>query len=387
MLFHKRTIFANRLLTFVLKNTHKYISGRTMSKPITIIDEDYKQWLQEIALRYHRNQIRASIKVNQEMLSFYWDLGRDIVSRHAENRYGSKFYASISHDLHSLLPNIEGLSERNIRYCKNFYLLYSQWNEILPQVVAESEERPPILDRLCTVPWGHHRVIIDKCKGDIRKAFFFVNKVVEDGWSRSVLINFIDTNLYERQGAAVTNFSQTLPSGESDLAQEITRDPYCFDFTRLREPYNERLLKDALLRNIEKFLLELGTGFAYLGREYRLEVGDTEQFIDMLFYNLRLRCYVVIEVKTTPFAASDIGQLGTYMVAVDHQLRTERDNKTIGLLICRTKDKIVAQYALESSNQPIGISEYELEKFYPEKVEGTIPTIQEIEENIGKELP
>lgn len=358
-----------------------------MSKPITIIDEDYKQWLQEIALRYHRNQIRASIKVNQEMLSFYWDLGRDIVSRHAENRYGSKFYASISHDLHSLIPNIEGLSERNIRYCKNFYLLYSQWNEILPQLVAESEDRPPILDRLCAVPWGHHRVIIDKCKGDIRKAFFFVNKVVEDGWSRSVLINFIDTNLYERQGAAITNFSRTLPSSESDLAQEITRDPYCFDFTKLREPYNERLLKDALLRNIEKFLLELGTGFAYLGREYRLEVGDTEQFIDILFYNLKLRCYVVIEVKTTPFVASDIGQLGTYMVAVDHQLRTERDNKTIGLLICRTKDKIVAQYALESSNQPIGISEYELEKFYPEKVEGTIPTIQEIEENIGKELP
>lgn len=358
-----------------------------MSKPITIIDEDYKQWLQEIALRYHRNQIRASIKVNQEMLSFYWNLGRDIVSRHAENRYGSKFYASISHDLHSLIPNIEGLSERNIRYCKNFYLLYSQWNEILPQLVAESEDRPPILDRLCAVPWGHHRVIIDKCKGDIRKAFFFVNKVVEDGWSRSVLINFIDTNLYERQGAAITNFSRTLPSSESDLAQEITRDPYCFDFTKLREPYNERLLKDALLRNIEKFLLELGTGFAYLGREYRLEVGDTEQFIDILFYNLKLRCYVVIEVKTTPFVASDIGQLGTYMVAVDHQLRTERDNKTIGLLICRTKDKIVAQYALESSNQPIGISEYELEKFYPEKVEGTIPTIQEIEENIGKELP
>lgn len=358
-----------------------------MSKPITIIDEDYKQWLQEIALRYHRNQIRASIKVNQEMLSFYWDLGRDIVSRHTENRYGSKFYASISHDLHSLIPNIEGLSERNIRYCKNFYLLYSQWNEILPQLVAESEDRPPILDRLCAVPWGHHRVIIDKCKGDIRKAFFFVNKVVEDGWSRSVLINFIDTNLYERQGAAITNFSRTLPSSESDLAQEITRDPYCFDFTKLREPYNERLLKDALLRNIEKFLLELGTGFAYLGREYRLEVGDTEQFIDILFYNLKLRCYVVIEVKTTPFVASDIGQLGTYMVAVDHQLRTERDNKTIGLLICRTKDKIVAQYALESSNQPIGISEYELEKFYPEKVEGTIPTIQEIEENIGKELP
>lgn len=147
------------------------------------------------------------------------------------------------------------------------------------------------------------------------------------------------------------------------------------------------MLKDALIHNIEKFLLELGTGFAYLGREYRIEVGDTEQFLDMLFYNLKLRCYVVIEVKTTPFASSHIGQLGTYMVAVDHQLRTEHDNKTIGLLICKTKDRVVAQYALESSNQPIGISEYELEKFYPAKLEGTIPTVKEIEDNVGKELP
>lgn len=367
------------------------------------MDGDYVQWVKEIAARYRRCQVKASIKVNQEMLSFYWDLGYDIVSRHAENKYGSKFYASISRDLQSLLPNIEGLSERNIRYCKKFYMLYSQVDRILlqvvvksdkttqnanlPQVVAESGEHPSIVDKLCAVPWGHHRLIMDKCQGDIQKAWFFVNKVVEDGWSRAVLLNFIDTNLYERQGAATTNFNQTLPSPDSDLAQEITRDPYCFDFTKLREPYNERLLKDALIHNIEKFLLELGTGFAYLGREYRIEVGDTEQFLDMLFYNLKLRCYVVIEVKTTPFASSHIGQLGTYMVAVDHQLRTEHDNKTIGLLICKTKDRVVAQYALESSNQPIGISEYELEKFYPAKLEGTIPTVKEIEDNVGKELP
>lgn len=351
------------------------------------MDEDYVLWVKEIATRYHRYQIKASIKVNREMLLFYWDLGHDIVSRHAENMYGSKFYASISRDLRSLLPNVEGLSERNIRYCKSFYLTYSQADRILPQVVAKSELYPPIINKLCSVPWGHHRVILDKCQGDVQKALFFVDKIIEDGWSRSMLLNFMGTNLYERQGTAVTNFSQTLPPSESDLAQEITRDPYCFGFTNLRKPYNERLLKDALLHNIEKFLLELGTGFAYLGREFRLEVGNTEQFLDMLFYNLKLRCYVVIEVKTTPFASSHIGQLGAYMVAVDHQLRTEHDNKTIGLLICKTKDRVVAQYALESSNQPIGISEYELEQFYPAKVEGTIPTIKEIEDNLAKELP
>ena len=357
-----------------------------MTKSISIIDESYAQWVKEIAARYRHHQIKAAIKVNQELLLFYWELGHDIVSRHAENKYGSKFYASISRDLRSLLPNIDGLSERNIRYCKNFFLLYSQGGQILPQVVAKSNDYTSLVKKLCAVPWGHHRIIMDKCHGDTQKALFFVNKVIQDGWSRSVLLNFIETNLYERQGFATTNFNLTLPPSESELAQEITRDPYCFSFTELREPYNERRLKDSLLHNIEKFLLELGTGFAYLGKEFRLEIGNTEQFIDMLFYNLKLRCYVVIEVKTTQFTSSHIGQLGAYIVAVDHQLRTKQDNKTIGLLICKNKDRVVAQYALESSNQPIAISEYELEKFYPTKVEGTIPTIKEIEYNIGKEL-
>lgn len=374
-----------------------------MTKEITIMDEAYIKWVKEIAARYRMFQVKASVRVNHEMLQFYWDLGHDIVLRQAENKYGRRFYSSVSHDLRALLPNTEGLSERNIRYCKDFYLLYSSAvrtlpqpvarseeeratdgnAENLPQVVAESQTDAEIIDKLCCVPWGHHRLIIDRCKGNVGKAWFFVNKVVEDGWSRSVLLNFIDTNLYERQGNATTNFKQILPATDSELAQEITRDPYCFDFTKLREPYNERLLKDALLHNIEKFLLELGTGFAYLGREYRVEVGDTEQFIDMLFYNLKLRCYVVVEVKTTEFSSSHIGQLGAYVVAVDHQLRTAQDNKTIGLLICKTKDRVVAQYALESSSQPIGISEYELEKFYPEKLEGTIPTVAELEATLG----
>ncbi len=192
------------------------------------------------------------------------------------------------------------------------------------------------------------------------------------------------TDLFVRQSKGITNLPQTLPAPDSELAQEITRDPYCFDFTEVRDPYNERILKDALIHNIEKFLLELGTGFAYMGREYRLEVGNTEQFMDMLFYNVRLRCYVVVEVKTAKFEPSHIGQLGAYMVAVDHQLCKPGDNKTIGLLICKSKDRVEAQYALGASTQPIGVSEYELEKFYPAKVEGTIPTIEEIENKLGK---
>jgi predicted nuclease of restriction endonuclease-like (RecB) superfamily len=237
---------------------------------------------------------------------------------------------------------------------------------------------------LFQIPWGHHRYIIDKLRGYPEKALFFVRKTIENGWSRSVLLNFLDTDLYERQGKAISNFGQTLPSLQSDLAQEMTKDPYNFDFLTMTAGYKEKELKDALERNIVKFLLELGTGFAFIGREYRIMIGKTEKFIDMLFYNLKLRCYVVIEVKTDKFDSGNIGQLGTYVAAVNHILRSETDNPTIGILICKTKDNVLAQYALESSSQPIGISEYELSKLYPADFKGTLPTIEELEQEVGK---
>ena len=243
-------------------------------------------------------------------------------------------------------------------------------NTLLPQIVAE----------LFMVPWGHHRYIIDKCSSCLDKALFYVHQTVENGWSRNMLLNFLDTDLYERQGKALTNFNRTLPDETSDLAQEITKDPYDFAFTGITGRYNEQLLKDKLLGNITQFLIELGTGFAYVGKEYRLQVGEREQFIDLLFYNLKLSCYVIIEVKIGKFEFADIGQLGGYVVSCNHILRKEgRDNPTIGLLICKEKDRIQAQYALESSSQPIAISEYDLEQFFPEKIEGVIPTIEEIE--------
>jgi predicted nuclease of restriction endonuclease-like (RecB) superfamily len=227
-------------------------------------------------------------------------------------------------------------------------------------------------------------ILIDKFQNCPDKALFFVRQTVENGWSRDVLLNFISTDLYERQGKALTNFKRTLPDETSDLAQELTKDPYNFAFTGITGRYNERLLKDSLLNNITSFLKELGTGFAYVGKEYRIQVGERENFIDLLFYNLNLSCYVVIEVKIGRFEFSDTGQLGGYVVACNHLLRREgRDNPTIGLLICKEKDRVQAQYALESSSQPISISEFDLEKFYPEKVEGTIPTIQEIEEKLA----
>ena len=382
-----------------------------MKQSISILDKDYSRWISELSSRYRRSQIKAAVKVNEEMIRFYWELGKDIVERNAENKYGSAFYSNLSRDLKNALHVSEGLSERNLRYTKKFYQLYTKDVEILQQLAAKSEDestlqpnnqnlqqvaanfetRPQPVDRFLTelfsVPWGHQLLLIDKCKGNPQKALFFVHQTVQNGWSRNMLLNFLDTDLYERQGKALTNFSRTLPEESSDLAQELTKDPYDFAFTGITGRYNERLLKDKLLNNITQFLVELGTGFAYVGKEYRLQIGDTENFIDLLFYNLNLSCYVVIEVKIGKFEFADAGQLGGYVVACNHILKKEgRDNPTIGILICKEKDNLVAQYALEASSQPLGISEYELAKLYPEKVEGTIPTIEELEQKLGDRI-
>ncbi len=369
-----------------------------MRKSISIIDKDYKQWVKTLVVRYRQSQIKAAVKVNSEQLMYNFMLGRDIVEMHVEERWGESVINQLSIDLKREMPTAEGLSATNLRYCRRFYLLYSKSFVICPQVegklnettdtsicpqtggVIQASTQSLELSPIFNVPWGHHKLIMDKVKGDVNKALFYIGQTLENGWSRSLLLNWIDTGLYERQGKAITNFKSILPAPDSDLTQEITKDPYNFAFAGITKRHNEAELKLALLKNITDFLVELGTGFAYVGREYRLQVGHTENFIDLLFYNLRLRCYVVIEVKIGKFTPADIGQIGSYIVAVNHQLREEgKDNPTIGLLICRSKDNTQAQYALESSSQPIGISEYELEKFYPEKVEGVIPTIEEIE--------
>lgn len=376
-----------------------------MDKSINILDQDYSLWIQDLSKRYRRSQIKASIKVNSEMLKFYWSLGRDIVAMKAESRWGSKFFKNLSKDLKEANQKATCFSEGNLKYMKNFYCMYQPYFEIgqqladqfqngknTQQLVEQNSKNQfgqqladQIWKDITSTPWGHHMLLIDKFLSNPEKALFYIHQTVENGWSRNMLLNFIGTGLYERQGKALTNFKQTLPSEDSDLAQELTKDPYSFGFTGITKPYNERILKDALLNNITTFLTELGTGFAYVGKEYRLKIGEKENFIDLLFYNLNLSCYIVIEVKIGTFTFADVGQLGGYVVACNHILRKEgRDNPTIGLLICKEKDRIQAQYALESSSQPIAISEYDLEKFYPEKLEGTMPTIEEIEAKLGK---
>lgn len=263
-----------------------------MSKLINT-DNEYNLWISQLVERYRNCQIRATVKANEELLRFYWSTGEDIVKKKAESRWGESVINSISQDLTSALPGIKGLSPTNLGYAKRFYSLYSQLDTFYAQLVGktEYEQLKTIIFR---IPWGHQRYLIDKFYNNPKRAFYYVRLTLENGWSRAVLLNAIDMDLKEPEGKAVTNFSLTLPEG--DLAQEMTKDPYLFDFAALTKPYKEEELKLALMKNIEQFLLELGTGFAFMGREYRLVVGSTEQFIDMLFYNTRLRCYVVIEL-------------------------------------------------------------------------------------------
>ena len=355
------------------------------------IDDAYQAWVLRIASRFRASQIKAATRVNDEMLRFYWETGRDISLLHADATYGSGFYRNLSADLGEIFPDVHSFSVTNLKYMKYFYELYPDLQN-RPQLGdgEENRNRPQLGDGFRTpiflIPWGHQKLLIDKCKGDTKRAEFYVHKTLENNWSRAVLLNFLDTDLYERQGKAITNFQLTLPAPQSDLAQEITRDPYNFDFLTIRESYDEKELKDALMNNITNFLLEMGNGFAFVGREYRLEIGATENFIDMLFYNIRLHCYVVVEVKVKEFDAADMGQLGTYMVAVNHQLKGEGDNPTLGLLICRSKDNVKARYALEASSQPMGISQYDIHQFLPENYRKSLPTIEEIETELNPTL-
>lgn len=346
-----------------------------MSADIKILnDSRFKEWILVIKKRVRQSQLKAAVRVNKEMLRLYWDLGEDIVKKEAEAVWGTGFYDTMSRSLKDAFPSLSGFSVTNLKYMKRFYLFYSD-------VLLNRQQPVDDLEVLYSVPWGHHILIFSKCQ-TVDEALFYVRKTVENGWSRAMLLNFLDTDLFLAQGKAITNFSRLLPDVQSELAQETLKDPYNFDFLILSEGYREKELEDALTANITKFLLELGQGFAFVGRQVPVLVGKKELFIDLLFYHLDLRCYVVIELKVCEFDPAFTGQLGVYVAAINHQKRKETDNPTLGLIICKTKDDIVAEYSLESSNQPIGISEYNLSKVLPREYEKTLPTIEDIEKSL-----
>jgi len=372
-------------------------------------DPEFKQWLTDLKARIRQSQIKAMIKVNDEMLRLYWDLGHDIVVRQMDAVWGSGFFKNLSKELKAEFPDMQGFSERNLYDIKRFYLFYSQGNKILHQLGAElenenlhqlgaelqiSENKDNIIRHqfgddfnvhpIFQIPWRHHVEIFSKCKS-VHEALFYVQKTIKNGWSRAMLLNFIDVDLYHSQGKAINNFDRLLPDVQSDLAKETLKDHYNFDFLTLTENYKEKELEDALVENIIKFLLELGQGFAFVGRQYPIKIGNKPRNMDLLFYHLELRCFIVIELKTKEFEPEHTGKLGYYITAINKQLKKDVDNPTIGLLICKTKDNIDAQYSLESTNQPIGISEYTLSKLIPEDFKSSLPSIEEIERELNKD--
>jgi len=368
--------------------------------------DEYKSWLTDIKMRIKQTQIKAAIKVNTELLHLYWDLGHDIVVRQMEADWGKGFFEQLSKDLQKEFPDLKGFSTSNLYYMKQFYLFYTQ-DEIFQQVAGKLESanfhqlggnlqpadnkediiRQQVADELGNnlifqIPWRHHVEIFTKCK-TTKEALFYVQKTIQNGWSRSMLTHHLELRLYEREGKAVTNFAATLPAPQSDLAMQTLKDPYIFDLMSLTEKHNERELEDALTENITKFLVELGTGFAYVGRQVPLNIDGTDYSVDLLFYHLKLRCFVVIELKTGKFLPEAAGKTSFYLSAIDDLMRHPTDNATIGIIICKDKNNLVAEYALRGINQPIGVSEYQLSKLLPEDFKSALPSIEEIEEELN----
>ena len=345
-----------------------------------IITTEYKSWLTEIKQNFQSSQIKAAVQVNSTLLEFYWKLGNEIVQKQEEYKWGSGFLQQLSLDLMDEFPDVKGFSKRNLELIRKWY---QYWQQAVSQI--ESQNTKQIVSQLLSIPWGHNIAIIQKCK-DVDKALYYVKNTIQNGISRSVLIHQIETNLYKRDAKAITNFETTLPPLHSDLAREITKDPYNFDFLALSQDYKERELEDALVENMTKFLLELGAGFAFVGKQYKLKVGGEEFKIDLLFYHIKLKSYVVVELKTVEFKPEFAGKLSFYTSVIDGEVKSEDDNPTIGILICKSKNDIVVEYSLNNINKPLGISEYQLSDILPKEFQSSLPSIEQIENELKESI-
>lgn len=329
----------------------------------------YKDLLGEIKKKVKSAQLKAAVAVNKELIQLYWDIGNSVLEKQETEGWGSKVIERLAKDLRSSFPNMKGFSPRNIQYMVTFAREYPK-TPITQQPVAQ-------------IPWGHNTLLMDKIN-DSSLRLWYANKTIENGWSRSVLMHWIDSGLHERQGKALTNFNTTLPYPQSDLAHETLKDPYNFDFLTLRETFDERELEDGLIDHVQKFLLELGTGFAFVGKQYPIKAGKKDLYIDLLFYHLKLRCYFIVELKAREFDSRDAGQMSAYLSAVDDLLRHEGDNPSIGMILCKTKDNVFVEYVLRNFNRPIGVAEYETKiiESLPDNLKGSLPSIEEIEHEL-----
>ena len=368
------------------------------------LDSEYTQWICEIKDRYRRTQVKAAVKVNAEQLMFNWSLGRDLVLRKAEEKWGTGVVEQISLDLQNEFPLVKGFSTTNLWYMKKWYQFYAEADDL--RIIYDAIEELPVnkiklhqlggetehLEKLhqlggeiqmpeifCFVPWRHHVEIITKCK-NIKEAEFYLRKIVQEGWSRAALINAIEADLYHRTGGAITNFEEHLPLAQSKLAKEITKENYDLGFISLPLGYDEKDLEDALERNITQFLLELGTGFSFVGRQKEIIVSGRSRKIDMLFYHIKLKCYVVVELKVKAFEPEFAGKLNFYVNAVNELIRTSDENPTIGLLICKSMDQTDVKWAFQGIQTPMGVATYS--KIQIEEIEQNLPSAEEIQKRI-----
>lgn len=326
----------------------------------------YKEIFENVRSEILKSQYKAIQTVNKELIFMYWHIGRIIVDN---SKWGNKFIDNLSMDLKLEFPNITGFSIRNLKYMKKIAEEYPDF-EFVQQVVAQ-------------IPWGHNIILLDKVK-DIEERKWYINQSIINGWSRSLLMMQIESKLYQRQVIAkkVTNFPMTLPDMQSDLAIQTLKDPYIFDFISLKGKVKELEIENAMIDKIKDVLVELGKGFAFVGEQYKITVSEKDYFIDLLFYHLRLKCYIVVELKAREFEPTDAGQINFYLSAIDDLVKDETDNPTIGLLLCKNKDNFTAEYALRNINSPIGVSEYKLLEDMPEYLQAQLPNVEEIELHI-----
>ncbi len=340
----------------------------------------YNEFLNELKEKIRNTQLKAAIAASRELINLYWELGKNIIEKQEKEGWGSKVLERVAKDLQNEFPGIEGFSRTNIFRMRAFYLAYANCLTAVGQLQDNS------LEPFFNIPWGHNFILLDKLKS-FEERLWYAKKVVEHGWSRSMLTIWIENNLYRREGKAITNFKTTLPSAQSDLAQQTLKDPYVFDFLTLHKEHLEKDLEDGLVNHIQKFLIELGQGFAFMGRQYPFTVGGEQFYIDLLFYHVKLRCFVVVELKAKAFKPEDAGQLNFYLSAVDDMIKHPTDNPTIGILLCKDRNKVIAEYAFRGIERPMGVVEYEtmLTKAIPDELKSSLPTVKEIEAELSND--
>lgn len=336
-----------------------------------IQSDEYNKWLEAIKRKIKSAQLKAAVSVNAQLIELNWDLGKEIVNKQKESNWGDSVLERLATDLKLSFPNVNGYSRRNLYAIRQWYLFYSSASEFVPQAVAQ-------------IPWGHNRLIISKIK-NVDEALFYCNATLENSWNREQLEIQIKNKYYQAKGRSTTNFQSTLPQNQSALAVETLKNPYTFDFLGLEDDALEKEIEDAMMKHITQFLLELGKGFAFVGRQYSLTVSDNEYFIDLLFYHLELRCFMIIELKSGKFKPEYAGKLNFYLSAVDSQLKNPQDNPSIGLILCKHKDKIEAEYSLRDIQKPIGISEYKLTQALPKEFKNRLPSVEQLESQLSKD--